>query len=124
MPKVIEQDFIRTGHYLVREVGGYYAREEGTIASGAGIVQPGTVLGRVTATGKYVPVNPAGADGSESASAILFHGVDATDADVPCTVTARSAEVQAAVLIFPDGTTDPQKTAAIAQLGALGIVAR
>jgi len=51
------------------------------VASGQGILQRGTVLGRVTASGKYI-VSLAGAvDGSQTPVAILADIADATSAD-------------------------------------------
>lgn len=57
-----------------------------TIASGAGKLARGTVLGVVTASKKYVTVNSANTDGSQTAKAILAYPVDATSADVVATV--------------------------------------
>jgi len=113
-----------TGHYLVSEANGFRARDVGVIASGAGKLDAGAVLGRITASKKLVPLAPGASDGSQTAVAILYEGCDATSADVRITVTARDTEVQAAVLVWAGGVTDPQKTAALAQLAALGIVAR
>jgi hypothetical protein len=113
-----------TGHYIVSEANGYRSREAGIIASGSGKLDAGTVLGRVTASKKLVPFAPAASDGSQNAVAILFEGCDATSADVRRTTTARDSEVQAAVLVWAAGVTDSQKTAALAQLAALGIAAR
>lgn len=113
-----------TAHYLVSEANGFRSREVGVIASGSGKLDAGAVLGRVTATKKLVPLAPAASDGSQTAVAILYEACDATSADVRRTTTARDSEVQAAVLVWPAGTTDNQKTAALAQLAALGIAAR
>ncbi|MBP1852126.1 head decoration protein [Rhizobium halophytocola] len=121
---ILTQDLKRTAHYIVSEASGYRSREQIVIASGSGKIDAGAVLGQVTATAKYVPFNPAGGDGSETARAVLYEGCDATSADVRCTVTARDTEIQADVLGWVDGTTDIQKTAALASLAALGIVAR
>lgn len=54
--------------------------EEGVIDTG--VLAKYTVLGRITATGKLVALNPAGVDGSEKAYGILTQPVDATAADV------------------------------------------
>jgi len=40
------------GEFLMTEANGQRSRETITIASGAGIIAPGTVLGKVTASGK------------------------------------------------------------------------
>jgi len=124
MAILTEDRFSGAGHYIVSEANGYRSREQGVIASGAGVLKPGAVMGKVTATGKYVPFAPAAADGSETAAAILYEGCDATAADVRRAFTVRDTEVHADVLVFADGTTDPQKTAALASLAAAGIVGR
>jgi hypothetical protein len=121
---VLTENLRRTAHYLVSEANGFRSRDTGIIASGSGKLEPGAVLGRITASKKLVPIAPAASDGSQNAAAILFEGCDATAADVRRTITARDTEVQAAVLVWPVGTTDAQKTAALAQLAALGIAAR
>lgn len=119
-----------TACYLVSESNGTRSREVVTIAQGQNLL-PGAVLGKVTATGKYVAVDPANGsgeggtpDGSQTAVAVLFAAVDTTAAEKPGVITARDAEVAAHALAWPAGTTEPQKTAALAQLAAVGIVAR
>lgn len=119
-----------TACYLVSEANGTRSREVVTIAQGQSLL-PGAVLGKVTTTGKYVAVDPANGsgeggtpDGSQTAVAVLFAAVDTTAAEKPGVITARDAEVAAHALAWPAGTTEPQKTAALAQLAAVGIVAR
>lgn len=56
------------------------------IASGAGKLGCGTVLGQITASGKYVKVDSTNEDGSQTAKAVLAYPVDATSADVVSTV--------------------------------------
>lgn len=124
MPTLTQDIKSGPGHYIVSEANGYRSRDVGTIAAGSGVLKPGAVLARVTATSKLVPYNPAGADGSQNAVAILYDGCDATAADVKRTVTARDSEVHAAVLTWAAGVTDPQKATALAALAALGIIAR
>lgn len=51
-----------------------------TIASGANLKR-GTVLGKVTASGKYVAVDSGKTDGSQNAECVLVHNVDASSAD-------------------------------------------
>jgi hypothetical protein len=52
------------------------------LAGGNGVIAKGTVLGKVTATGKYVPYNPAANDGSQTAVCILDNDQDTTNGDV------------------------------------------
>lgn len=102
-----------------------YSRDEVTILSGVGKIIPGTVLGKVTASGKYKAVTPGASDGTEVASRISLQHADATSADAPRTVVlSRMAEVVAQALVWPVGITNNQKTAALAQLETAGIVAR
>ena len=53
-----------------------------TIVTGEGELAKGTVLGKVTATGKYKAYDNTANDGSETAKLILADAVDATSADV------------------------------------------
>jgi len=124
MAQEISQDRKTTGHYLVSEAAGYRSREQVMIASGAGIQKAGAVLGKITASGKYLPYDPAGADGTENAAAILFEGCDATSADVRRTVTARDSEIHVDVLEWADGVDDGEKNTALTALAALGIIGR
>ena len=52
------------GGFLVWEVLRDYTREAVTIASGAGKLEPGTVLGKITTGGKYTGLAPAATNGS------------------------------------------------------------
>jgi hypothetical protein len=120
----IAQNMARTGAYLISEPAGYRGRDQASMASGAGKVQPGTVCGKVTATGKFKPLNPTANDGTEVAAAVLFQGCDATDADVRRTFTVRDTEVTEAELIWPAGITANQKSNAITELSGRGIIVR
>lgn len=119
-----------TGNYLVSEANGTRSREVITIAQGHKLL-PGAVLGKVAATGKYVPVDPANGtaegetpDGSQTAVAVLFAQVDTTVAEKPGVITARDTEVAAHALVWPAGISEPHQSAALGQLAAVGIVAR
>src|SRR5574343_568751 len=79
-------------------------------------IKSGTVLGKITASGKYTLHNNAASDGSEVAVAISLNDVDATSADTPCVIVARMQEVILSKLIFKDGISAPNKTAALGVL--------
>ena len=53
-----------------------------TIVSGAGVLVRGTVLGKVTASGKYKAYNNGASTGEEQARGLLVADVDATSEDV------------------------------------------
>ena len=113
------------GGFLVWEVLRDYTRETVTIASGAGKLEPGTVLGKITTGGKYTGLAPAATNGSQNAAAILWAGVDASSADAPGVVVLRGpAIVNRHELVWPDGATETQITAATTALAALGIILR
>ena len=52
-----------------------------TIASSSTVLSGGTVLGRITSSGKYTAYNNGNSDGTETARGILFERVDASDGD-------------------------------------------
>ena len=112
---------MRAGEHLVSEVT-TQSREVGVITGGA--YKPGTVLGKITASGKLTQLAPAANDGSQNAAAILYGYVDASTADKPGTINVRLTEVNGLCLTWPAGITTNQQTAAIAQLAALGILVR
>ena len=97
--------------------------DKGVLISGQNLIV-GTVLGKITASGKYTLHNNAATDGSEVASAILRNSTDATLADTACTVLTRLAEVANAKLIFKTGITAPNKAAAIVALATQNIIVR
>lgn len=133
---ILEQDLRTTAHYLVSEANGYRSRDQVVIAAGAGNLKAGAVLGKLVATGDYVPFDPrdvagegedpptAQTDGRQLATAILYEGVDATVTAARRTVTSRDAEVSEGALQWLDGLTFNQKTAALASLAAAGVIAR
>lgn len=53
-----------------------------TVVSGSGVVDVGTVMGKVTASGKYKPYASGNSDGSQTPVGFLTEKVDATSADV------------------------------------------
>ncbi|WGD31215.1 head decoration protein [Ancylobacter sp. WKF20] len=117
----------RDGEFILNEVngGGNFSRDTIVIASGAGKVQPGTALGKVTASGKYVPSPATGSDGSQTAVALNVAYVDATSADVKVAAITRSTEVNGKILAYDSTVNDDTKKAAKAtQLAAVGIIVR
>lgn len=105
-----------------------YNREVITLLAGTSYPL-GAVLGKVTATGKH-RLSPnalvAGAEGAETASAVLVEAVDATAADKPGVVVARGpVMLSRAELRFDSTVNDAAKRAAKeAQLAVPGLVVR
>lgn len=52
------------------------------LAQGQGIIEKGTVLGKVTASGKYVAYDSEATDGSQTAICILDNDADTTETDI------------------------------------------
>lgn len=83
-----------------------------------------TIAVKHVAFGKYYQFAPAGADGVEIASAILYREVDTTDADVNEALITRDAEVNGSALTWPDDIEDDDKFTATSHLEAVGIIVR
>jgi hypothetical protein len=114
--------------FLLSEAAGHRSRSIVTIANGAGKLEAGTVLGKVTDSGEYIPSTDqteVGKEGAETAVAILAYGVDATDQAVEVTAIDRDAEAKLPMLSF-DASVDSQTEidAKVAQLDAAGIRVR
>jgi len=113
------------GDVLKYEVNPNYTREAITLL--IGMPYPvGSVLGKITASGKYTLSPATGADGSQVASAVLLYAVDATLADATGTVVARGPSIVSRAGLAYDATVDDgaKITTKIGQLAAVGIIAR
>lgn len=116
------------GDLLKYELNGNYTRETVTLKSGTNYAL-GSVLGKITASGKYrlAPVaEVAGDEGAEVARAVLLEAVDATDADAVGLIAARGPLiVSEAALVFDETVDDATEEAAKkAELAAAGIIVR
>ncbi len=114
--------------FVLSEGNGKISRDVVTIASGAGKLEAGTVLGRITASENYIASPEAevvGKEGAETAMAVLAYRVDATSEDVEAVVIARHAEVKEPMLVFDASIDNASKIAAkLEQLSAATIIAR
>ena len=92
------------GNFILSEDDeGRLSRDNVIIASGAGKLRPGTVLGKLTASGKFVPSPKTETNGSETAAAVLVGSADATGADAVAVAVTRHAEVNRYGLFFLGG---------------------
>ena len=122
MPALTQKNNL--GDLLKYEAPSLYSREQAVVASGQNL-RLGTVVGRVTATGKLKALTPAARDGSEIAAGVLGSDTDATLADrKDALLIARHAIVARAALLWPGAITPQKKATAEAQLAALGILVR
>lgn len=104
------------------EHSGDYSREKVTAASGQNLALL-EVIGKVTADGSVVALNPAAIDGSEVAAGIMIGACDASTAATKGAAIVRDAMIDPDNLVWPAGITAPQTTQALAELNDLGIVA-
>jgi hypothetical protein len=116
------------GDLLKYELNASYCRETVTLKSGTSYPL-GSVLGKITASGKY-RLSPAaqvvGDEGAETAVAVLIERVDATAADKTGLVVARGPTIvsKAALVFDPSVDQTAEKTAKHIELAAAGIVPR
>ena len=96
-----------------------------TVAASAKLV-PGAVLALVGT--KYVEYDNAGTDGSQTAAAVLLYEADnsagVAPADFKKAVIARLAQVRLADLTWFTGASAGDKTAGLADLASVFIIAR
>lgn len=113
----------RIGDILLFEEDKFYSRQEVTIAMSADLTV-GAVLGKITASGKYILSAPGAADGSETPVAVLITDAAAAAADVTGAIAlARHSTVIRAGLNFDASINDSTKRAtAVAALKDVGIL--
>jgi len=121
MPVQAEPNYL--GDWLKFEEDNNYSRDEVTVASGQNLAA-GTVVGVITASGKVTQLAPGASDGSQNAAGVLLNAVDASTGDKPGVIIARHAVCSDKGLVWPASITDPQKSTAISQLKALGVLVR
>lgn len=133
---------------VLEELSMRWCREAGTLAPTSAPVPMGAVLG-MDEHGRYVPYMseltsgaegsetpeaPEASDGAEAAASgradradkavavLISKDLPASEEEQPCTVIRRGACVAASNLYWSDSVTDDEKTTALSQLSALGIV--
>jgi hypothetical protein len=108
-----------TGEFLFSEASGTLSRENVVVTVPAGTTYPaGLVLGKITATGKYVAYNNGASDGSEVAAGVLYAELKnsgGAPADVKGVAIERLAEVRLAALNW-NGQDQAAQTAGVADL--------
>lgn len=108
-----------TGEFLVSEADGTRSRDEVTVTQSGAALVSGTVMAKLTASGKYVPYDnaAAGSTGAEVAAGVLYTPLAAKTGDSKAVVIVRDAEVYGAALTGSD-------SAGVADLKALGVIVR
>ena len=112
------------GDLLKYEEENLYSRDQVTVLSGQNL-KLGAVIGRVSATQKVKALDPSATDGSEVAAGVVLQSIDASSAEkTNGLIVSRQAIVADHALIWPSAITTEEKTAAIAQLEAIGVLVR
>lgn len=117
-----------TAEFIVSEAEGTRSRDQVTVTVPADTTwEAGLVLGKITATSKYVEYDNGNGDGTETAAAILYETLvneTAAPVDVLATVINADAEVREADLQWEAGQSGSDQTAGLADLLTKGIKAR
>ena len=114
--------------FIVSESEGYRSRDDVTVTVPADTTYAaGTILGKITATDKFVRHAATAVDGSEVEAGILYETLANTTGsavDSESVSFARDAEVNGSELTYEAGADATQITTSDAALKALGIIVR
>jgi hypothetical protein len=97
-----------TGEYLISEAEGTLSREQVVVTQSGAAILSGTLMGKITASGKYIPYLDGAVDGSQACAGILYSHLPAATGDIKAVLHVRLAEVATADLTGVDanGTAD------------------
>lgn len=93
----IQHEQRHAGEFLLSEGPGNISREAINVAAGAAL-EPGQILGLVTASGEFAPYSPTAEDGSENPVAILYGPLGQSEVVRRGRAVVRLAEVSEASL--------------------------
>lgn len=118
----------RKAEFMISEANDWRSRDEITVTVPANTtLEAGTVLGKITSSGKFVRHAAGASDGSEDEAGILFANLvndTGSAVDFEATNLSRDAEVRGSDLTYEDGADAAQVTTSNAALAALGIIVR
>lgn len=111
--------------FLVSEANGYRSRDQivVTVAAGA-VARPGLILGKITASGKYVARDEAQMTGEQTAAGILFNECNNTDGVAPVDFKATVVNSDAEVLGPSCDASGGTEATVLSELADLGIKVR
>lgn len=101
-----------TGEFLISEAPGDRSRSTVTVTvTGNTALPSGTVLGKITATGKFIKYSDAAADGSQTAVGVLLNALPGVNGDYQAVIFDDDCEVIGSVLnggagLDANGTAD------------------
>lgn len=117
---MIQTNRTASGGFIIAEMEDFFSRRVVIVAANQGQLNAGTVLGKITSSGKYVARSASADDGSEVAAAILFAYKEFNDSDEQVLVVNFSAAVRSNELTWADTAPEDIETG-IAQLERLSI---
>lgn len=103
---------------VFEEAKGRYSRDDATLAINAAPVECGTVV-EINGSGNLIPLATAA-----NAAGVILESVPVSTEPTRVVVLSRRAQVKQQALVWPAGYSEANKTAALAALAKLGIVAR
>ncbi|WP_340051131.1 head decoration protein [Pseudomonas proteolytica] len=93
----MKTESMHAGEFLLSEGAGNISREAINVAAGDAL-EPGQILGLITATSEFAPYKPTAEDGTENAIAILYGPLGESDVPRRGRAVVRLAEVSEAHL--------------------------
>lgn len=108
------------GAHIVDEPSKKISRKKIVILAGV-TLKAGSVLGQITASKKYVEVNPSASNGSQVAAAVLFDNVIDNGADQEAIAHVRHCAMNKLEVVWKAGMTAGEINTATGQLDALDI---
>lgn len=120
--RTIKED--RPAGHVVSEANYARSREQITLAATAVNLPSGTALGKVTATGHYVPLDPAGADGSQNFAGFLWERREINAGTQRAVAHVRDCEINGREVTYINALNAGQQTAFEAGAAAQGVLVR
>jgi Bacteriophage lambda head decoration protein D len=119
----IPVDGMGDGVYAIGKFDNNRANAQVMVAAKATEYKSGTVLGKVTATGIYAPLDPNANDGTQTFAGIMWARRPANAAAAQrAAVTVRELTINNNLLIYENAVTNNQKAAIEAAMAAVGII--
>jgi hypothetical protein len=127
MPGILKEfaiDGMGDGGFMFGQNDQNISNEQIVLAATTIAIPSGAVLGKITASGLYVPVDPAATDGSQNGVAILFYGKPISTVTQKAAAVVRRQGVNGNALVYLKTVTAQQKATIEAALAVNGIIVR
>lgn len=118
----------RKAEFMLSEANDWRSRDAGVVTVPANTtLEAGTILGTITASGKFARNLAANSDGTETESGVLFEplvNTTGSPVDFNAVVIVRDAELIGSQLTYEVGANAAAITASNVALAALGLIVR